>query len=376
VKRAAGLRPLATCTLALMALLLAGESSSAQELVISQVQPNSVKLDPARSETLQLHFQLSAPAHVTMRLYDGRELLIREIRAPALLPQGEHSLSWDLRDHAGKPVPPEAYTYVLEATSKDGQSVRYDLADMTGGETVAARDVKLDPQTGEISYVLDRPARVNIRVGLNEGGPLLRTLIDWVVRPAGIQREPWDGKDASGVLDLAAHPRLAVSVQAFSLPQNSVVVGPLQRQVLLIAHPPTPAQERPTAGAQPKRMYAHAQQPLQTRGDFKVRLTLPATLLRAANGLPIVTAAIPVRLEVEAADLERALARRFEPVFFIDGQFAFENEVGFVPMTWNFDPSTLHGGEHYLTVNLRGYEGNFGMATVKIVVRHEKSAAN
>jgi hypothetical protein len=35
-------------------------------------------------------------------------------------------------------------------------------------------------------------------------------------------------------------------------------------------------------------------------------------------------------------------------------------------MTWNFDPAALNEGEHFLTVNLRGYEGNFGMATVKV----------
>lgn len=70
------------------------------------------------------------------------------------------------------------------------------------------------------------------------------------------------------------------------------------------------------------------------------------------------------------------MARRFEPVFFVDGQFAFENEVGFVPMTWNFDPRSLNEGEHYLTVNLRGYEGNFGIATLKVLVQRNVSAAN
>jgi hypothetical protein len=67
-------------------------------------------------------------------------------------------------------------------------------------------------------------------------------------------------------------------------------------------------------------------------------------------------------------DLERALSRRFEPVFFVDGQFAFENEVGFVPMTWTWDPEGVNAGEHFLTVNLRSYEGNFGIASVKVVV--------
>jgi hypothetical protein len=204
---------------------------------------------------------------------------------------------------------------------------------------------------------------------LNNAGPLLRTVTDWVARPAGQQRDAWDGKDASGVLDLATHPRLHISVQAFALPENSILIGAPQRQVQLISGLPTPGKQRPKTGSQPKRMYAHAQQSLESRGDFKVHLTLPKELPRSPSGLPIITATTPVRLNVDAADRERALARRFEPVFFIDGQFAFENEVGFVPMTWNFDPAALNDGEHFLTVNLRGYEGNFGMATLKVLVQ-------
>lgn len=340
----------------------------AEELAISNVRPNSVRLDPAKGETLQLSFQLSVSAQVKLQVYDGRELLVREIKESAPASTGDRTMSWDLRDHAGKVVPPEAYTYVLEAQSQDGKVVRYDLADVTGGQTVAARDVRVDKTNGAISYVLDRPARVNVRLGLDNAGPLLRTLIDWVVRPAGQQLERWNGKDASDVLDLAAHPRLFVSVQAFSLPDNSILVGEPQQQVQLIAGLPHQAQQRQKSGTQAKRMYSHAQQPLESRGDFKVLWTLPK-LPRSANGVPIVTSVTPVRLDVQQADRERALSRRFEPVFFIDGQFAFENEVGFVPMTWNFDPAALNEGEHFLTVNLRGYEGNFGMATLKVFVQ-------
>lgn len=353
----------------LATLLALPAAVGAQELTISNVRPNSVRLDPAKGDKLQLSFQLSVPAQVKLQVYDGRELLVREIADPTPASAGDRTLSWDLRDRAGKVVPPEAYTYVLEAQGKDGKVVRYDLADATGGQTVAARDVRVDKTSGEISYVLERPARVNVRIGLNNAGPLLRTLIDWVARPAGQQIERWNGKDASEVLDLAAHPRLFVSVQAFSLPENSILVGEPQQQVQLISGLPAQTEQRQKSGTQAKRMYSHAQQPLESRGDFNVLWSLPSSLPRSANGVPIVTAMTPVRLDVPQADRERALSRRFEPVFFIDGQFAFENEVGFVPMTWNFDPSALNEGEHFLTVNLRGYEGNFGMATLKVFVQ-------
>jgi hypothetical protein len=43
-------------------------------------------------------------------------------------------------------------------------------------------------------------------------------------------------------------------------------------------------------------------------------------------------------------------------------------------MTWNFDPAALNEGEHFLSVDLRGYEGNFGMATLKVFVQRAATA--
>lgn len=355
--------------LTLLALALMPAALTAQELAISHVQPDKARITTSKGESVRVNFVTSAPAQVVLRLYDGRDLQIREIAGRSVLPAGEHNLTWDLRDQRGRPVPDEAYSYVLEARGNDGKPVRHDLTDLTGGSDIAVRDVKWDAQSGKLSYVLDRPARVNVRVGLNDGGPLLRTLLDWVVRPAGLQQESWDGKDASNVLDLAKHPRLSVSVQAFALPDNSILVGGAPTKVTLISDLDAKTARREKTSTAAKRMYAHGQQPLDQRGDFKVHLTIANNLPRTSEGLPIVSATVPVRLEVAAQDRERALSRRFEPVFFVDGQFAFENEVGFVPMTWNFDPSALNAGEHFLTVNLRGYEGNFGMATVKVLVQ-------
>jgi hypothetical protein len=356
-----------------LALILPG-ALWAQELAITNVQPDRAQVASSKDAGVQLRFAITAPAQVALRIYDGRDLQIRQVESRSVLPTGEHSLKWDLRDERGRWVPDEAYSYVLEARGKDGKTVRHDLTDLTAGATVAVRDAKWDAQSGKLSYVLDRPGRVSVRRGLNEGGPLLRTLLDWVARPAGLQQEQWDGRDASDVLDLGKHPRLVTSVQAFSLPENSILVGAATSKVTLIADLDAKTPRREKSSATPKRMYAHGQQPLDARGDFKVQLTMSNTLPRTDAGIPIVTSLTPVRLEVSELDRERALSRRFEPVFFVDGQFAFENEVGFVPMTWNFDPAALNEGEHFLTVNLRGYEGNFGMATVKVLVRRQAQA--
>lgn len=338
-------------------------------LTISNVQPSRAQV--ASGEAVTIRFKLEEPARVTLNIYDGRDLLIRRVASSSELPAGDNALSWDGRDEASRPVPAEAYTFTL-AAERGAQITTWDVADATGGADLTPRSIVRDAKSGKIRYVLDAPARVSIRIGFQDNGPLLRTVVDWVARPAGLNEEAWDGWDASHVLPLAEHPKLDVSVSAFRLPENTILVGAPPPKVAIIDVSAWPRSVRASQASQSqKRMFAHSQQPLEARGDFAVQLVLPDGLKRTADGVPIIAGAVPVRLEIPEAERARALARRFEPVFFLDGQYVFENEVGFVPMTWNWDSRAVNPGEHYLTVNLRGYEGNFGMATVKVVVQKE-----
>lgn len=349
------------------ALLVACSTYSiAAPLTISQVQVSPSVVESAATP-VQVRFTVSGPGHVRVRFHDGRDLVVKTLDLGAL-PAGEHVASWDLKDDRGRPVPAEAYTYTLTARTPAGEVV-YDLADTTGGQDLAVRDVRYDPTSRTVRYVLERPARVNVRFGMQNNGPLMRTLVNWVPRAAGLRTETWDGRDASGVLSLATHPRIEVVVQAFSLPDNTILVGPAPDATVLITDLGS-AEKRAAPAGGAKRMYAHAQQPIESRGDYTVRLRLPESLPKTDEGVPIVAGGIvPVRLEVDSKDLARAIERRFEPVFFVDGQFVFENEVGFVPMTWQWDASAVNDGEHFLTVNVRGYEGNFGIASVRVLKR-------
>jgi hypothetical protein len=340
-------------------------------LAISDVRPDRVQIDPQEREVVTFSFRVSDPASVVLHLYDGRGIEVRHVDSTGELGSGLHQLGWDGKDWQGIQVPPEAYAYTLSATARDGTRTVFDLTDLTGGEALTPRDVKYTAGSHSIDYVLDRPARVNIRLGLQNDGPLLRTLIDWVPRREGQQSEAWDGMDGSGAISLAAHPSLAIGVNAFALPDNTIFVGSAPSVVRLIDQLPEPVLRR-EAAAQPKHMYDHAQQPLDSRGDYTIRLKLPPGLATRA-GIPVVEGPVPLTIESDDRDRARVISRRFEPVYYVDGQFLFENEVGFLPMTWVWDPATSSEGVHYLTVNLRGYEGNFGMATRRIYVRHSTS---
>ena len=343
----------------------------ASALQISDVRSERAVFDPARGEVVAIKFRLDKPAFVEEQWFDGRDLLVRTIRTKNRLTAGEQSIEWNGRDEAGQLVPREAYRYTLRAAGEGDATALFDRSDSTGGDEITAVNVIWDPQTHRIRYRLPQAGRVNIRVGLQDHGPVLRTIVDWVARPAGDNEESWDGWDESHVLDLGHHPKLSVYVDAFALSLNTILVGPLAEQVGLIQSLPWGSHEREKQGPpQKKLMHYHSQQPIEQRGDVKIRIILPQGLPKDPAGVPVVSDRVTLRLDMDdPKDRERITQQRFEPVFFVDGTFAFENEVGYLPFSWIWDTSTVNEGLHYVSANVRGYEGNFGMQTIKVVVR-------
>ena len=82
--------------------------------------------------------------------------------------------------------------------------------------SILASDIRFYPTTGDIHYTLPEPALVRIRIGIPDGGPLLRTLIDWERRDAGPHVEIWDGKDSSRQVDFRVYNNVAIAL--FCLP--------------------------------------------------------------------------------------------------------------------------------------------------------------
>ena len=344
----------------------AGASANKSTLVISQVRLDRERFDPEKGEMVEVRFTLNEPAKVTLSIFDGRDRLVSATVQD--LAAGDRVLKWNGQDATDKPVPAEAYSYTLSATNAKGQA-QHDLTDLTGGAPLAAKDVRWDPTEGRIHYYLDKPGRVNLRLGL-EGGPHLRTVIDWVPRSAGANAETWDGIDASGVLNLNGSPAIVPSVKAYALPDNTIFVGGNPDRIRFASEAETNLQRERTAPQPTKQMFNHTQQPLETRGDLSAQLSLAGKARQDNDGRWVVSGKIPLRADVADAQRQMAIERRFEAVFYVDGVFSHENEVGYLPLTWTWDSSQVNNGEHFLTVNIRGYEGNFGAASIKVVVEN------
>jgi hypothetical protein len=336
---------------------------------IMDVSTGRDRIDPTTGEQASISYTIDAAAMITLQIYDGRDALIYR-GEPEQVEPGTHSLTWDGRDASGEPVPPEAYHYVLHAENASG-TVTHDLTDATGGEALLAEEPVWDADSGQLRFRLHHPSRINVRFGLADG-PYVRTVVDWVARDAGDHVVAWDGWDASQAMNLAKHPMISPTVRAYTLPGNTIFVGPDADQVQFVSMPPLGMREKQTRPVK-TRMFFHADQPLETRGDVPMEFSILGEHERDEQGRHVVSGMVPIRLDVPGDVRARVLERRFEPVFFVDGIFVFEIEMGMLPMTWQWDSTVVNPGEHYITTNIRGYEGNYGAATLRVWVEPETS---
>lgn len=67
--------------------------------------------------TTVFEFELAAPSHVDLTLFDVRGKVVRELRADR--GAGRHSLVWDGRDAAGRPLAAGVYPYRLAAAGQE-----------------------------------------------------------------------------------------------------------------------------------------------------------------------------------------------------------------------------------------------------------------
>lgn len=342
----------------------------AHGIEISTVRADVRAFDPTQSGSVSITLRTDEPAILELLVYDVRERLIRRVSSPGLVEPGSHELAWDGRDERGRIVPPEAYHYVVSGTSESGEVAIFDASDSTGGERVTVEATEWDPDAGVVRYRLPGPARISLRVGLRGGGPLLAAPLEWVPRGAGPHSQVWNGRDSSDVLSLADHPRLIVNVVAFALSENSVIVLPEASETTLVD-----AESWPTQVREVKRRRRFGDLPMQRyvdRHKIDLRLSLSGDHPLNDDGVPIVRGRISVQADVRDADRARVTQEGFEMMFFVDGEFRFENEVAYLPTSWMLDTSSMNPGIHYVTGNLTGYDGHLAVATLMIDVANEE----
>ena len=300
----------------------------------------------------RIRFSLSKSAEVTLAIYDDRRYRVYTSQKQHY-PEGDHIIYWSGRDQSGQAVPSEVYYFAINA-SANNESVIYDVKDQTGGNLIGPINTLYDPTKGIVSYTLTDNARVVLRAGIADG-PMLITLLNWVPRTQGAHQLPWNGKDSDDLFNIARHPKLRLVIDAFTLPDNTLFVYPESTHTEYV--PVTNVASKKNQ-PRPQNNPGHA----QSKRDPEIRRDFPLVLSVSKETKQN---RLPIHVNVDSRHLKILNSSRFEVSFFLDGVYQYENEIAFLPMTHELDLQGMGEGEHVITVNVAGFDGNFAAASVR-----------
>lgn len=322
---------------------------------------------------ISVNFHINKSATVILNIYDARDYLIHSITSEKMIRSGDHVLFWNGLDVKGSAVPPGAYVYTLVATTIENETVIFDLTDQTGGETVIAKDVYYDVENDVIRYNLPYSARMFVRVGIKNGS-ILRTLVNSVVRQAGMVEESWDGWDESSMVNLKNHPNLDIYAEGFRLSRNTIMVTTDKKNRVNPEWVKFSTNEiiKRKAASRPRGLNLHAYHVREDCRDTKIILSLSNT--SSEGGVPVISSATEFRIDLAPQDSMMFESQRFEAVFYLNGKMIYENEVSYTPYTWTWNPQVIMPSINYMTAFIVGYGGHYAVSTVKFKMAKEKGS--
>lgn len=204
---------------------------------------------------------------------------------------------------------------------------------------------------GSISYTLDAPAYVRLRVGA-ANGPLYATLVNWERRGKGRHRVPYSDT-VSGNTAFTLHVYTRDDADAYGLSLKDLLLGPEQTAI-------------GQALSSVRRSQIHKQHPRRSCYDPPVSAHIPgAAHVRGAarihNGS---------RLVIGLGKKEKRWfsRERFQVHIFVDDVLMHQDMKGYVPYMWNINTTGLNPGRHTILVNLAGFADHIGAAKIEVLV--------
>ncbi|MFN0063311.1 MAG: hypothetical protein ACKVPX_12465 [Myxococcaceae bacterium] len=354
-----------TLHIALVAWVLAGASPlKLRELPARE-------FHPSRGETVSLPFSLETPCEVGAEIFTGDGDGVRKLTAKIPFAAKNKALVWDGKDDLGQVVPDEAYHAVWTYRCGGVEGV-LDERRTSGGIPLEPLPLSVSGD-GNLTLNLPAPARVLVRVGI-KGGAMLRALHLWAPSTKGTLRIAWNGIDASGVERLVGTPGLVFMARAFSLPNQTLLTSGNTaltyfdyRQKRRFPVPKASLADK-TLVRDGKRIAREALIPVSLLRDPRVRLSLAQPAKTTSSGESVVKGPVTFRVEVPREDQWLVEQSLYEVSFFLDGQFVSEEETGYTPLSWRWDPKGVTKGRHVMTVNVAGFWGHVGVASVALWV--------
>ncbi len=331
---------------------------------------------PQRNELFEIPVTVPIPETlkaVQVEIRTADDDLVRTLEIELVPGISNYPVVWDGRDSDGRIVPDEAYHLLLKMTDANGDISVSDARKHSGGEEVY--DFEKQVRQGTIEYSLPAASRMLVRAGI-KNGPMLRTIVDWEPRGKGFHAEHWDGKDADDVVPVEQNPQVGYLIVGYRLPDNAIIT---------YGNADESYREYRERRGYPHRKARFDNRLLERHGkvirqEFYNPLLqqksprIAVTLLSKESREPIDAIAgfseVLTQVDLDPLDELYLDQERYEISFFIDNEFIAEEEQGFVPFVWRWSPGRLgiEPGDHVLTVNVSGYNGQVGVRNLAFSV--------
>lgn len=355
-------KPIFLCLLCLLWLAAAATESTGIE--ISSVSISSESFSPARQQSVTISYSIDEDAEIAMNVYDPDSRLACSLLEESQEAAGSHQIEWDGRDVDGNVVPDEAYFFTISAEDKSGNRVVYDPTVHSGGDEFDITSARVDRESNTLTYRLDKPSRILIRIGI-AGGPLLSVPVSWEPRVSGEITEYWNGRDQDGIIDVLNHPRHKIIITGFHLPENSVITygnGDLDYADYVSQYSRN-RPEKPSSDAEVRdgvKISPHYDRSRLLDEAVDILLTFPEAQIDEGVALLSGASAL-IKVDISEDNREAFSEEPFEISFFLDGEYYSEEEIGHIPYNWLWNLDIVDEGEHVLTVNVSSFRDIIGI---------------
>ena len=337
------------------------------ESIIQVVTVEELEIDLTKGQMCQLRFFLRCKAEVSVLFLDVYDYQVRQLVKDKVYERGTVSLEWDGKDDQGNFVPVGAYIPFITAQTERKEHYTYDPRETTGWRSMPVSESVYEESKGLISFTLDQPAYVRLRIG-SQNGPLYATLMDWEYRYKGRHQIPWDGKDPTGTLDLTKNH--LILFKAMSLPENvTYVIDSPNSDVLTRERQGIRIEvdrERYLSQAKLNPNFLILAKGLSPR--FKVELDGSSP----EDDIPVVSGVCRLNVAIDKEDIGWLTNERFETILWIDDVYVAEEEEGYTPSSWHIDTTKYSNDVHVVTAMIQSFGDRIGTHSFVIEVRNNK----
>ncbi len=321
---------------------------------------------PAADNVYPLNWTFSQPATASVFISDLQGNIIKTIVNNEWVKAADHAMSWDGVDEHGIPAPAGLYVPIIRAKSKTLGMVTYNPTSQPWGEEVIPEDLAYDSEKGVISYSLAKRAYCRLRVGETDGGPLYATVAGWKLRDPGTYEEPWNGLDASGIVKPAEKSTFRVSLDAFTVPANVMVIN-RSTNVKPVTTTKKALRKFPIHPPHGDQIAFYPSLPNGLQPDLHITTGFSGEV-KKKKGRYILKGEVAVKVELESGVIDNNPAETKELMLFLDGKLVREDKIDSLPASMTFDTAKMSKGNHILTINLRTSGDRAASSSMKIFI--------